>query len=1702
MSDNITSSSSYGMSGASGSGASTTLSSASNVIAASALINSFGINTKASYEGADAYDNAALIIRDLNYIGIHTVREGLRATGMSAAIVAQLADAGVKFDFGLPISAGQNGSGGIDAFVASVANFAVQHPGSVIAIEGQNEVDVFGTNYTGDTSLSAAAEIQKYLYSSVKSNPLLSGVSVYNLTTGGIDSNILQSIGDLGSYSDYANAHIYSGTASNIEQRFLQNISAADVISSGHATVVTETGVTTLDGSSHLSVDEYAQAKMDLSALLRGYAQGASLTYLYQLFDTPDIDPGNSSLGAANNYFGLFNADGSPKLAATALHNFTTLIGGDNGSAIAGSFQVQGLGSDGELLNVAKSSGATDLILWRDISSWDSKTDTAAVVTPTQVVITFDTVQAHVYVYSPADSLTPVASYENVSSITLNLADAPLVVELGANAPFVDAPVHADSDTISVDGRWLAAHLDELSHTTGLTTIHLTGDHILPVASIETLNDIRANYAGVLGKIDGEYNFDLQRTGSGWQTDTLYDKAGNLLSTSELSLTGTTPKSRHVDYPSGATDDYTYTNGVVTREVHVAADGSRQTISRNSSGQVVSSQDLTTSGVSTYQTFDPASGVATTRQVTNVDKSGYVEHYGITGQSYVADKYVYAAGSVLTGLTRYHTDGTLDYAAQYGADGGKFVENFDAAGHKVKQSTQNADGSSSVINYNIAGQATGRQDTAADGTYTARDYNPASGAVTRLTITHPDKSSEISHYGVTGQSYTSDHYVYDQYGTATSVTRYHVDGTTDYAAQYHADGSRLVTNYDATGHKTVDTATAADGGTIVTSYDTRGTTLSVVERAADGTYSASSFDAATGTLTRLTVTHADKSGDLYHYGVTGQSYVSDHYVYGVGGALSALTRYHADGTLDYAAQYGAAGTSSTTTYDAAGKAVTRQDVSSTGVTTAWTYDPKTAAVLVEKITNADQSGDTYHYGITGQSYVSDHYVYGAGGAVRSVTRSHANGTLDSSTQYNPDGSSVVDSYDATGHKLTETRTGADGGTAILSYNLDGQLISSAGRTAANVVTGSSYDPVSGALLRQSVTNPDKSGDLYHFGVTGQKYTSDHYVYAPGGALFSISRLHDDGTFSSYEQYNANGSKLVDTYDAVGRKTLEVITAADGSKAFHTYAEVSDQDTATTNLFAGTALKGTLSIVGTPSVQVVDDKGNVLHALDPSAYTIKNGTLTLHADGVAGNLSVGSHAFVEVRYAVTDGVTLAPTSVYSLQVDGTNPIIHVDASTFVSDIDQLSAIAGVTAIQLTSDSTLQVASAQAIQDLTTKYASLFGKIVGEYDFAVLGSGDGWTSRTLYDQDGDLISTSTYNYQDGVVATLNVVNADGSTSTTSYDTNGHVSWVTERDADGTYSGSNFDLVTGALTRLAITHSDKSGDLYHYGVTGQRYVSDHFAYAPGGALESLSRYHADGTLDYHADYQADGSRVVDNYDATGHLTLETFMGADGSRSTTNYNLNGLATNKVEYAADGTYSGSNFDPVTGALTRLAITHTDKSGDLYHYGVTGQRYVSDHYAYATGGALESLSRHHADGTLDYYTEYHADGSRVVDNYDATGHLTLETLIGASTADVFHVSQANTTITNFTVNQGDKIDLSRIDAISGNQGGTLDHFTLAGSTFTSVAGQLIVHKDPANGDGNHWIVEGDATGDGHADYLIHLTTLSGHVPTASDFILG
>ena len=254
-------------------------------VSASTFDQSIGVNIHVENYWSN-YANTTLVENELAYLGIDQVRDKFVDWSNVQSEYAQLAAAGVKFDLSIPVYNGNPNTVNVPEFISMVNGLKKSYPGSVIAIEGPNEVNIWPVYYAGGTTLADDALLQQALYSAVHAEPTLSGIPVYNLTLGTADPTQFAQLGNLSSAADYANSHPYLGNeptpaAGLADQLPIQ----AQIDAPGLPTVITETGYETNATDSYSGVDPTDQAKLTLDLLLDAFKDGVSKTYLYDLMD-------------------------------------------------------------------------------------------------------------------------------------------------------------------------------------------------------------------------------------------------------------------------------------------------------------------------------------------------------------------------------------------------------------------------------------------------------------------------------------------------------------------------------------------------------------------------------------------------------------------------------------------------------------------------------------------------------------------------------------------------------------------------------------------------------------------------------------------------------------------------------------------------------------------------------------------------------------------------------------------------------------------------------------------------------------------------------------------------------------------------------------------------------------------------------------------------------------------------------------------------------------------------------------------------------------------------------------------------------------------------------------------------------------------------------------------------------------------------
>ena len=385
------------------------------------FLDTIGVNT---HVGSDPYNDPAKIASLLSYLGVSNVRQSSPTNAASLANMQALGKLGAKFDLIV------NGGGPVD--LGGALATARQLAPYMNAIEGVNEAAIWPITYGGLGGVDAAVALQKDLYAAVKADPALSKDSVYMFTLGGVDPGAFPSIGDLSAYTDYANIHSYP--PHGLRPCFVIHaaIDGGRTDAPSKPVVVTETGYYTLpQNDAWGGVPESVQANYLLGELLDEAAAGVHRTYLYDLVDD-GADPAGTN---REDHFGLFHNDGSPKLAAAAIHNLTTLLadpGANSGTFPLDSFSFTATGVPydytGNTMQFEKSDGTHVIAVWNEEQLRNPDTQTAVPVQHFPTSVDLHQSYGTVLVYDPTTGTAPVQTLHNVSNVSLDLTDHPFLI--------------------------------------------------------------------------------------------------------------------------------------------------------------------------------------------------------------------------------------------------------------------------------------------------------------------------------------------------------------------------------------------------------------------------------------------------------------------------------------------------------------------------------------------------------------------------------------------------------------------------------------------------------------------------------------------------------------------------------------------------------------------------------------------------------------------------------------------------------------------------------------------------------------------------------------------------------------------------------------------------------------------------------------------------------------------------------------------------------------------------------------------------------------------------------------------------------------------------------------------------------------------------------------------------------------------------
>jgi hypothetical protein len=371
-------------------------------VSAAAFLYTLGINTHLDFD-TDGYQNLATVESNIEYLGVKIVRDSAE-TSTDAQTWLQVAQAtGTKFDDYIA----ETSPAGMTTDLGYVTQLAQE--GILASIEGGNEEDDAYPASLGNT-LQITAQFQQQVYALGKEL----GLPVINMSFGAgwTAANDWEgdygTVGNLAAFATDANAHTYPNVGQLPGDAIQQINVLAEMAASGQPVMTTEIGWSTSDFS------ETTIAKYVLDAALDGIMDGDTGMYFYALYDDSSGD------------WGMFNANGTPRPAATALHDLTTLLA-DTGTNAAtftpGSlnYTLSGTQSGDNSALIEKSNGSFWLSLWNE---------TEAASSAHTITVNLGEQATTVVEYDPLTGTSAIETWSNASSVQLSVPDHPVLLEI------------------------------------------------------------------------------------------------------------------------------------------------------------------------------------------------------------------------------------------------------------------------------------------------------------------------------------------------------------------------------------------------------------------------------------------------------------------------------------------------------------------------------------------------------------------------------------------------------------------------------------------------------------------------------------------------------------------------------------------------------------------------------------------------------------------------------------------------------------------------------------------------------------------------------------------------------------------------------------------------------------------------------------------------------------------------------------------------------------------------------------------------------------------------------------------------------------------------------------------------------------------------------------------------------------------------
>jgi len=344
---------------------------------AAEALQSLGVVTHLDYRRTP-YEDLSRVQAALRYIGIDRLRD--MTPHANPRPYELLAAQGFRFNFVIRSEA----AGQLPATVRTLEAFARRFQGSIVSVEGLNEIKIWPANYHGLGGFTAGVAVQRDLFALIRQSPELRRIPVLALTLGGASAADHARLGDLSDYADQGNAHVYfDGRVPSSSWRFALDLAQRSTPRLP-STAVTETGYSSAAGTPQ-GVPAEVQAKYLLVLIAEAWRQNVPALYLYQLVDDRrDENDWSKSLG-------LYDADWQPKPAAHAIHHLTHNLASSSKTPEpprAFPYAIAGQSADVKSLMLRKADGTFDLLVWREVRLWDERERRMISVEPRIVSVT------------------------------------------------------------------------------------------------------------------------------------------------------------------------------------------------------------------------------------------------------------------------------------------------------------------------------------------------------------------------------------------------------------------------------------------------------------------------------------------------------------------------------------------------------------------------------------------------------------------------------------------------------------------------------------------------------------------------------------------------------------------------------------------------------------------------------------------------------------------------------------------------------------------------------------------------------------------------------------------------------------------------------------------------------------------------------------------------------------------------------------------------------------------------------------------------------------------------------------------------------------------------------------------------------------------------------------------------------------------